>query len=63
MSMPPKSNAADTIQFTITLPRATAVLLERLAETEVYGNTRATVAAEIIREHVRELWRIGKLPA
>jgi hypothetical protein len=62
MSMAGKSNTPDTVQFTITLPRATATVLEKLAETEHYGTSRAAVAAEIIREHVRELWRMGKLP-
>jgi hypothetical protein len=62
MSMAGKNSEPESVQFTITLPRDTAMLLEKLAKTPFYANTRAAVAAEIIRDHLKDLWKSGRLP-
>jgi Arc/MetJ-type ribon-helix-helix transcriptional regulator len=62
MSMPARRTDPDNVQFSITLPRKAADALEVLVQTGLYGSSRATVAAEIIRQHLQELWKSNKLP-
>jgi len=57
-----ESNESETVQFSITLPRESVNLLEKLAKSPFYPSTRAAVAAEIIRDHLKELWKSGRLP-
>ena len=47
----------DSIQFTITLPRKAADLLESLIEEGVYGSSRAAVASMIILRYLQDLQR------
>lgn len=60
MAKPPASS--ETKPFTVVLPAKAAERLEILVETGLYGSTRAEVAKNIILQHLRELWKSGKLP-
>jgi hypothetical protein len=60
MAKPP--GTPDTTPFTIVLPKKAAERLEILVETGFYGASRAQVAANIILQHLQDLWKSGKLP-
>lgn len=59
--MPQKRNDAETVPFTITLPRKAADALEVLVGTGLYGSSRAAVASQIILQHLQGLWQSDKL--
>lgn len=54
--------SADTKSFTIVLPTKAAEQLEILVGTGLYGASRAEAAKLIILEHLRDIWKSGKLP-
>jgi len=60
--MPGRRSSPDTVQFTITLSRQSVEDIERLMKSGRHGTTRAAVAAEIIRDYFKDLWKAGKLP-